>query len=102
MPARHVSVSEFLEKAFSWVSMEITRRGSGVDEKGVDAKSSPHPSTGAISLVAGRRFWPVIRQRRAKTWAAIIRLPSEALVAEMVRADLDAVRQEVGLAAGSD
>jgi GDPmannose 4,6-dehydratase len=98
------SVREFVEKAFSLVGMEIIWRGSGVDEKGIDAKSGR-----TLVEVDPRYFRPTevdllvgdpAKARKKLGWHHNVSF--EALVAEMVHADLDSVRQEAGLAASSD
>jgi GDPmannose 4,6-dehydratase len=96
------SVREFVEKAFEQVGKKIEWRGSGVEEKGVDPKS------GRVFVeVDPRYFRPTevelligdpTKAREKLGWQH--KVSFEALVAEMMSADLEAVRQEAGLAAG--
>ena len=70
------SVRDFVQKALSLMGVKIVWRGSGTDEKGIDAQSGRtlvkvdpryFPPTGSP-------FWSVIRQKRAKSWAGVTRI----------------------------
>ncbi|TIP85239.1 MAG: GDP-mannose 4,6-dehydratase [Mesorhizobium sp.] len=90
------SVRRFVELAFSEVGIEIEWVGSGIDEKGVDAKS------GAVLIeVDPRYFRPTevelligdpSKAERVLGWKATTSL--DAMVQEMVRSDLEMVRRE--------
>ncbi len=90
------SVREYLEKAFAIVGRQITWRGKGRDEHGIDAK------TGAeLVEVDGRYFRPTevdvllgdASKARAKLgWKH--RVTFEQLVAEMVTADVELLKRE--------
>ena len=88
------SVREFVERAFSEVSIEIVWKGKGRDEKGLDKKSGR-----VLIEVDPRYFRPtevdllVGNSAKAKAklgWAATTSF--EDLVKEMVRADIAALR----------
>jgi GDPmannose 4,6-dehydratase len=97
------SVREFVEEAFAQVGKKIVWRGSGVNEKGLDARS------GRILVeVDPRYFRPTevdlligdsTKAREKLGWRH--KVSFDALVAEMVQADLELVRQEAGLRAAS-
>ena len=90
------SVREFIEKAFAHVGRNIEWRGSGVDEKGIDARS------GQVLIEVDARYF------RPTEVDLLVGDPSKAqhrlgwrhktsfdeLVKEMVEADLVAVRRE--------
>ncbi|CAH2396597.1 GDP-mannose 4,6-dehydratase [Mesorhizobium ventifaucium] len=90
------SVRRFVELAFSEVGIEIEWVGSGIDEKGVDAKS------GAVLIeVDPRYFRPTevelligdpSKAERVLGWKATTSL--DAMVQEMVQSDLETVRRE--------
>ncbi|TIP88811.1 MAG: GDP-mannose 4,6-dehydratase [Mesorhizobium sp.] len=90
------SVRRFVELAFSEVGIEIEWVGSGIDEKGVDAKS------GAVLIeVDPRYFRPTevelligdpSKAERVLGWKATTSL--DAMVQEMVQSDLEMVRRE--------
>ncbi|BCH15064.1 GDP-mannose 4,6-dehydratase [Mesorhizobium sp. L-2-11] len=90
------SVRRFVELAFSEVGTEIQWVGSGVDEKGIDAKS------GAVLIeVDPRYFRPTevelligdpSKAERVLGWKATTSL--DAMVQEMVQSDLETVRRE--------
>ncbi|TIV11912.1 MAG: GDP-mannose 4,6-dehydratase [Mesorhizobium sp.] len=90
------SVRHFVELAFCEVGTEIQWVGSGIDEKGVDAKS------GAVLVeVDPRYFRPTevelligdpSKAERVLGWKATTSLA--AMVREMVQSDLEAVRRE--------
>ena len=86
------SVREFAERAFQEVGIDIAWEGEGIDEKGRDAR------TGAVRIeVDPRYFRPTevdvlvgdpAKARNLLGWRH--RTSFEALVSEMVRADLSA------------
>lgn len=91
------SVREFVELAFSRVSRQIAWRGSGLDEVGFDTKTGEE-----VVRVDARYFRPTevdellgdaSKAERILGWRAKTRF--EELVAEMVDADLAAVKQEM-------
>jgi GDPmannose 4,6-dehydratase len=93
------SVREFVEEAFAQVGKEIVWRGSGVDEKGLDARSGR-----VLVKIDPRYFRPTevdlligdsTKAREKLGWHH--KVSFDALVAEMVQADLELVRQEAGL-----
>src|SRR5216683_7430748 len=93
------SVREFVEEAFAQVGKEIEWRGSGVDEKGLDARSGR-----ILVKIDPRYFRPTevdlligdsTKAREKLGWRH--KVSFDALVAEMVQADLESVRQEAGL-----
>jgi GDPmannose 4,6-dehydratase len=93
------SVREFVEEAFAQVGKEIVWRGSGVDEKGLDARSGR-----ILVKIDPRYFRPTevdlligdsTKAREKLGWRH--KVSFDALVAEMVQADLELVRQEAGL-----
>jgi GDPmannose 4,6-dehydratase len=93
------SVREFVEEAFAQVGKEIEWRGSGVDEKGLDARSGR-----ILVKIDPRYFRPTevdlligdsTKAREKLGWRH--KVSFDALVAEMVQADLELVRQEAGL-----
>jgi GDPmannose 4,6-dehydratase len=90
------SVREFVEKAFARVGRNVVWNGSGVDEKGVDAKSGR-----TLVDIDPRYFRPTevellignpAKARKKLGWHH--KVSFDALVAEMVDADLELVRQE--------
>jgi len=90
------TVREFVEKAFAHVGRRIVWRGSGIDEKGVDA------ADGGVLVEVDRRYFRPTEvdtllgdpsKARAKLgWQH--RTTFDALVKEMVEADLVTVRAE--------
>jgi GDPmannose 4,6-dehydratase len=89
------SVREFVEKAFACIGRTLKWTGAGVKEKGIDEKGE------VLVEIDPRYFRPTevylligdASKARAKLgWKH--KISYEALVDEMVRADLDAVRQE--------
>jgi GDPmannose 4,6-dehydratase len=97
------SVREFVEEAFAQVGKEIVWRGSGVDEKGLDARSGR-----TLVGIDPRYFRPTevdlligdsTKAREKLGWRH--KVSFDALVAEMVQADLELVRQEAGLRGAS-
>jgi GDPmannose 4,6-dehydratase len=90
------SVREFVEHAFAVVDRRIAWRGTGIDEVGVDA------SSGAVLVKVDPRYYrptetgellgDPARARARLGWRH--RISFEALVTEMVRADLDTVARE--------
>lgn len=90
------SVREFVERAFARVGREIAWRGTGVDEKGVDAR------TGDVLVeIDPAYFRPTevdlllgdpTKARERLGW--VHRTPFAALVEEMVDADLELLRVE--------
>jgi GDPmannose 4,6-dehydratase len=93
------SVREFVEEAFAQVGKEIEWRGSGVDEKGLDARSGR-----ILVKIDPRYFRPTevdlligdsTKAREKLGWRH--KVSFDALVAEMVQADLELVRQEARL-----
>jgi GDPmannose 4,6-dehydratase len=97
------SVREFVEEAFGQVGKKIVWRGSGVDEKGLDARSGR-----TLVGIDPRYFRPTevdlligdsTKAREKLGWRH--KVSFDALVAEMVQADLELVRQEAGLRGAS-
>jgi GDPmannose 4,6-dehydratase len=97
------SVREFVEAAFGQVGKKIVWRGSGVDEKGLDARSGQ-----TLVGIDPRYFRPTevdlligdsTKARQKLGWRH--KVSFDALVAEMVQADLELVRQEAGLRSAS-
>src|SRR5215475_9929481 len=93
------SVREFVEEAFAQVGKEIMWRGSGVDEKGLDARSGH-----ILVKIDPRYFRPTevdlligdsTKAREKLGWRH--KVSFDALVAEKVQADLELVRREAGL-----
>jgi GDPmannose 4,6-dehydratase len=92
-------VREFVEEAFAQVGKEIMWRGSGVDEKGLDARSGHilvkiDPSyfrPTEVDLLIGDST----KAREKLGWRH--KVSFDALVAEMVQADLELARREAGL-----
>ena len=93
------SVREFVEEAFAQVGKEIVWRGSGVDEKGLDARSGR-----ILVKIDPRYFRPTevellvgdsTKAREKLGWRH--KVSFDALVAEMVQADLELVQREAGL-----
>jgi GDPmannose 4,6-dehydratase len=90
------AVREFVEKSFSHLDIRIVWSGSGVDEKGLDAK------TGKVLVeVDPRYFRPTevdlligdpAKALRVLGWTATT--PFDVLVKDMVMADLDLVQRE--------
>jgi GDPmannose 4,6-dehydratase len=90
------TVREFIEKAFAEIDRRIVWRGSGTDEKGIDA------GDGRVLVEIDRRYFRPTEvdtllgdasKARAKLgWRH--RTTFDALVKEMVKADLIAVRDE--------
>ncbi len=96
------SVREFVEEAFAQVGKKIVWRGSGVDEKGLDARGR------ILVEVDPRYFRPTevdllvgdsTKAREKLGWRH--KVSFDAVVAEMVQADLELVRQQAGLRAAS-
>lgn len=95
------SVREFVEAAFQQVGRRIAWRGTGVDEKGLDI------TTGHILIEIDPRYFrpaevdlligDATKARQQLGWQPTTRF--DALVAEMVSADLDSVRRETRLVA---
>jgi GDPmannose 4,6-dehydratase len=93
------SVREFVEEAFAQVGKAIVWRGSGVDEKGLDARSGRmlvkidpcyfRPTE--VDLLIGDST----KAREKLGWRH--KVSFDALVAEMVQADLELARQEARL-----
>ncbi len=90
------SVREFVEKVFARLGHPIEWRGEGVDEKGVDAKTGK-----VIVEIDPRYFRPTevdlllgdpSKARKVLGWKH--KISFEDLVAEMVDADLETIRQE--------
>lgn len=90
------SVREFVEKAFAHVGRHIEWRGSGIDEKGIDARSGQ-----VLIEVDARYFRPTeidllvgdpSKARQRLGWRH--QTSFDDLVKEMVEADLVAVRRE--------
>jgi GDPmannose 4,6-dehydratase len=90
------SVREFVEKAFSHIGKTIVWRGSGVEEKGIDK------STGEVLVeVDPRYFRPTevdsllgdpSKARTKLGWRH--KISFDTLVMDMVKADMDAIRDE--------
>jgi GDPmannose 4,6-dehydratase len=92
---RH-SVREFVEKAFACVGRSIEWRGSGIDEKGIEARSGQ-----VLVEVDARYFRPTevdllvgdpSKAQQRLGWR--YKTSFDAMVKEMVMADLAAVRRE--------
>jgi GDPmannose 4,6-dehydratase len=92
---RH-SVREFVEKAFACVGRSIEWRGSGIDEKGIEARSGQ-----VLVEVDARYFRPTevdllvgdpSKAHKRLGWRH--KTSFDAMVKEMVAADLAAVRRE--------
>ncbi len=93
------SVREFIEHAFAEVDRTIEWRGSGVDEKGIDAK------TGLVLVEVDKRYFrptevdallgDATKAHEALGWRHTTAFDD--LVREMVRADLDEMRANRGL-----
>jgi GDPmannose 4,6-dehydratase len=90
------SVREFVEKAFAYVGRRIEWRGSGIDEKGVDAGSQQ-----VLIEIDARYFRPSevdflvgdpSKARQRLGWRH--KTSFDELVTEMVEADLAAIRSE--------
>lgn len=90
------SVREFVELAFADVGRKVIWRGTGVEEKGVDAETGA-----ALVEIDPRYFRPTevdllhgdpAKAREKLGW--VHSTPFASLVSEMVQADLNAVRQE--------
>ena len=90
------SVREFVEKAFGHIGVEVVWKGAGVDEQGVDARSSR-----VLVQIDPRYFRPTevdlligdpSKARSKLGWQH--KVSFEQLVAEMVAADLKAVAGE--------
>ncbi|RVB80577.1 GDP-mannose 4,6-dehydratase [Mesorhizobium sp. M6A.T.Cr.TU.014.01.1.1] len=90
------SVRRFVELAFSEVGIEIRWAGSGIDEKGIDAKSGD-----VLVEVDPRYFRPTevelligdpSKAERVLGWKA--RTSLDAMVQEMVQSDLEMVKRE--------
>src|SRR6516225_7266160 len=93
------SVREFVEEAFAQVGKEIVCRGSGLDERGRETRSGR-----ILVKIDPRYFRPTevdllvgdsTRAREKLGWRH--KVSFDALVAQMVQADLELVRQEAGL-----
>jgi len=90
------TVREFVEKAFAHVGRHVVWRGSGTDEQGVDA------ADGGVLVEVDRRYFrptevDTLRGDASKAHARLgwrHRTTFDALVREMVDADLIAVRDE--------
>jgi GDPmannose 4,6-dehydratase len=90
------SVREFVEKAFSHIGKTIVWRGSGVEEKGIDK------STGEVLVeVDPRYFRPTevdsllgdpSKARTKLGWRH--KISFDTLAMDMVKADMDAIRDE--------
>ncbi|MCF6098541.1 GDPmannose 4,6-dehydratase [Mesorhizobium muleiense] len=90
------SVRRFVELAFSEVGMEIEWVGSGIDEKGIDAKS------GAVLVEVDPRYFrptevelligDASKAERVLGWKATTSLAT--MVQEMIQSDLETVRRE--------
>ncbi|MER9791307.1 GDP-mannose 4,6-dehydratase [Mesorhizobium sp. M0213] len=90
------SVRRFVELAFKEVGIEIRWTGSGINEKGVDAKS------GAVLVEVDPRYFrptevelligDASKAERVLGWKATTSLAT--MVQEMVQSDLETVRQE--------
>ncbi|MBI3706184.1 MAG: GDP-mannose 4,6-dehydratase [Proteobacteria bacterium] len=90
------SVREFVERAFSQIGREISWRGKGIDEKGVDAKS------GAVLVEIDPRYFrptevdfllgDATKARDKFGWRH--KTGFAELVRDMVEADLEQIRQE--------
>jgi len=90
------SVREFVERAFAEVDIRIRWQGKGVDEKGIDA------ATGRVLVQIDPRYFrptevnlligDATKARSTLGWHHTVSF--EALVAEMVAADLDTVARE--------
>jgi GDPmannose 4,6-dehydratase len=90
------TVREFVERAFAQVDIRIAWQGKGVDEKGIDA------ATGRVLVkIDPRYFRPTevdlligdpTKARTKLGWRHTVSF--EALVAEMVAADLETVARE--------
>ncbi|MER8611828.1 GDP-mannose 4,6-dehydratase [Mesorhizobium sp. M0563] len=90
------SVRRFVELAFNEVGTEIQWVGSGIDEKGIDAKS------GAVLVKVDPRYFrptevelligDASKAERVLGWKATTSLAT--MVQEMVQSDLEAVRRE--------
>jgi GDPmannose 4,6-dehydratase len=90
------SVREFVEKVFARLGRTIEWRGKGVDEKGVDTKTGK-----AIIEIDPRYFRPTevdlllgdpTKARTLLGWKH--KITFEQLIAEMVDADLETIKQE--------
>jgi GDPmannose 4,6-dehydratase len=90
------SVRELVERAFQCVGRRIVWRGSGTDEAGIDEKSGRE-----MVRIDPRYFRPTevdqllgdpSKAREKLGW--VHRTTFEALVAEMVEADMIAIREE--------
>jgi GDPmannose 4,6-dehydratase len=90
------SVREFIEKAFACVGRSIEWQGSGIDEKGIDARSGQ-----VLIEVDARYFRPTevdllvgdpSKAQKRLGWRH--KTSFDAMVKEMVTADLAAVRRE--------
>jgi GDPmannose 4,6-dehydratase len=95
------SVREFVEKAFAQAGRKIIWHGSGVDEKGVDAKTSA-----TLVEIDPRYFRPTevdllignpAKAREKLGWHH--KVSFDALVAEMVQADIELLRNETTIRA---
>ena len=98
------SVRDFIERAFAVVGVEIAWRGDGVDKVGINARSGKR-----LVSVDPRYFRPTeveqlqgdaTKAREKLGWAASVSFAD--LVAEMVQADLIAVRREADRRARHD
>src|SRR5262245_14975048 len=90
------SVREFVELAFAKVGKEIRWQGKGIDEKGIDKASGR-----VLVEVDPRYFWPTevdyllgdpSKAKNKLGWHH--KISFDALVAEMVESDLEAVRRD--------
>ncbi|MBV8747043.1 MAG: GDP-mannose 4,6-dehydratase [Xanthobacteraceae bacterium] len=92
------SVREFVEKAFATVGTTIQWRGAGVDEKGFD------PASGRVLVEIDPRYFrpaevdlligDATKARTKLGWRHTISFAE--LVAEMIEADLESLKQEHG------
>ncbi len=94
------SVREFCERAFAKAGIELAWRGSGLDEKGVDA------ATGRVRVSVDPRYFrpaevdvllgDATKARRTLGWSP--RVDFDGLVGMMVAADLEKARKEAAAA----
>jgi GDPmannose 4,6-dehydratase len=92
------SVREFIEQAFAEIGRELVWKGSGVDEKGIDAR------TGKLLVEVDPRYFRPLevhyllgdptKAHARLGWRHTVTFPE--LVTEMVAADLAQVRREHG------
>jgi len=96
------SVREFVEKAFQYVGRKIVWRGKGADEKGYDAASNQ-----VLVEIDPRYFRPtevdLLVGDPSKAQAKLgwrHKMSFDALVSEMMDADLNLIRREIAAAKG--